>query len=80
MKNSNLVHIALDWQKQKQRRENAKAVAPITILCNKKKILFNVNIDEGITIDNKFFFNFNQIKEAIEFVKEYESNLNYWRK
>lgn len=74
----NLIQIALDFQKQEQRRENARRVAPVTLLCIEKKILFNVDIDKGITIDNKFFFNFEQIEEAITFVKNYKCNLNYW--
>lgn len=79
MKNSNIVNIALDVKKREQRRENARRVAPVTLLCNKKKIKFNVDIDNGITIDNKYFFNFEQIEEAITFVENYKCNLNFWR-
>ena len=79
MENNNIVNIAIDFQKQKQRKENARRVAPVTLLCIDKKIKFNVDINNGITIDNEFFFNFNQIEEAIAFVKNYKCNLNYWR-
>ena len=36
-KNSNIVNIALNYSKKEQRRENARRVAPVTLLCNKKK-------------------------------------------
>lgn len=78
MKNSNLIQIALDYKKQEQRRENARRVAPVTLLCEKKKILFNVDIDKGITIEDKFF-NFDQIEEAIEFVKTLDCKIDFWR-
>ena len=78
MENNNTINIALDYKKREQRKENARRVAPITLLCNKKKIKFNVDIDEGITIDGQKFFDFNQIEEAIAFVKNYKCNLNYW--
>lgn len=77
-KNSNTINIAIDYHKKKQRRKNTKRVAPVTLLCNKKRILFNVDIDKGITIDNEYFFNFEQIEEAIAFVKNYKCNLNFW--
>ena len=70
MKNSNIVHIALDWQKQEQRRKNAKLLAPITSFCNDMGIKYNAHIDEGIKIGDRHF-SFEQIKkgEALEFAK-----------
>ena len=78
MKNSNMIHIALDYKKQEQRRNNAKKLAPITCLCNDKKLKFVVDIDNGITIGDKFF-KIDEIDKAIKFVNELDMpNLNYY--
>lgn len=80
IKNSNILNIASDYLKQKQRKENAKKVAPVTFLCHKKNVEFTIDINKGITIGDKFF-DFDSIDEAIKFVKELDTpNLDYYKR
>lgn len=69
MKNSNLIHIVLDWQKQEQRREMARLYSQVTELCRQKKIKWEGDLSTEIKIGRHSFpCNENGLKRARNFV------------
>ena len=73
MKNSNIIHIALDWQKQEQKREMARLYNQITELCKAKGIRWEGNLSTEIKIGRHTFpCNESGLKRARNFVLNLE--------
>lgn len=55
MQNSNIIHIALDWQKQEQKRKIAQLHGQVTELCKAKGIKWESNLATEIKIGRHTF-------------------------
>ena len=83
MQNSNLVHIVLDYLKEKERKkerkERAKKLNKITELCKEKKLRWRADIDKGICIGG-IFFSIDELEMAMKYVEELDTlSLNYYK-
>lgn len=73
MENSNLVHIALDWQKQEQRREIARLHNQVTELCKAKGIKWETDLSTEMKIGRHTFpCNKDGLRRARNFVLNLE--------
>ena len=73
MRNSNLIHIALDWQKQEQKREIARLYNQITELCKAKGINWHGDLATEIKIGrHKFPCTKDGLRRARNFVLNLE--------
>lgn len=73
MGNNNLINIALDWQKQEQRREMGRLYNQITDLCKEKDIKWEGDLSTEIKIGRHSFpCNENGFKRARDFVLNLE--------
>lgn len=73
MQNSNIIHIALDWQKQEQRKEIVQLHNQVTELCKKKEIKWESNLATEIKIGRHSFpCNKQGLKRARNFVLNLE--------
>lgn len=71
--NSNIIHIALDWQKQEQKREIVRLHNQITELCKAKGIKWRGNLSTEIKIGRHSFpCTKNGLRRARDFVLNLE--------
>ena len=80
MKNSNLIHIALDYHKQERRKRIARLLNQVTLLCKDKGIKWHADINSHIEEHGKKFpCTESGLRQARDFVLNIEQKkLNDW--
>lgn len=73
MKNSNIIHIALDWHKQEQKRHIARLLNDVTLLCKQKGIKWQADLATEIKIGTRTF---PCTENGLERARNYVLNLN----
>lgn len=81
MKNSNLIHIVMDHEKQKKRRKIARLLNQVTLLCKDKGIKWHADINSYVEIHGKKFpCTESGLRQARDFVLNIEQRkLNDYR-
>lgn len=69
MKNSNIIHIAMDYEKKRKRQALARLLNQVTELCAQKDIKWEVDLATEIKIGRyRFPCNENGLRRARDFV------------